>query len=72
MTTNYGTEKVTAAIRKHLVAVNAIPPNAEPTRLASELTEIVWNELSNVGLSREDVENLFASPAPRARAQGRA
>ncbi len=72
MSTNYVTEKMTAAIKNHLVTVDAIPPTAEPTRLASELTEVVWTELSNAGLSRAAVENLFASASAKTKAQGRA
>lgn len=72
MGTNYVTEKLTAAIKNHLITIEAIPPIAEPIRLASELTEVVWTELSNAGLSREALENLFASAAVKTRAQGSA
>jgi hypothetical protein len=72
MNTNYVTEKMTAAIKNHLVTVDAIPPIAEPTRLASELTEVVWTELSNAGLSRDALENLFASATVKTKAQGSA
>jgi hypothetical protein len=70
MSTNYATEKVTAAIKNHLITVDAIPPNTGVTRLASELTEIVWTELSNAGLSREAVEHLFAPAAAKTKARG--
>jgi hypothetical protein len=72
MSTNYVAEKMTAAIKNHLVTVDAIPPIAEPARLASELTEVVWTELSSAGLSREALENLFAPAALKTKAQGRA
>ena len=72
MSTNYATEKVTAAIKHHLITVDALPPSTEATRMASEITEVVWTELSNAGLSREAVENFFASASPKTRAQGRA
>ncbi len=72
MSTNFVTEKMAAAIKNHLVTVDAIPPIAEPTRLASELTEVVWTELSNAGLSREALENLFATTTGKTSAQGRA
>jgi len=71
MSTNYATEKVTAAIKNHLINVHAIPPNTEATRLASELTEIVWTELSNAGLSRPALEHLFAPYSAKTKAQGR-
>ena len=71
MSTNYATEKVTAAIKRHLITVDAIPPTMEVTRLAGEITEVVWTELSNAGLSREAVENLFASASAKTKAQGR-
>lgn len=72
MSTNYVTEKMTAAIKNHLVTADAIPPIAEPTRLASELTEVVWAELINAGLSREAFENLFTPATLKTKAQGRA
>jgi hypothetical protein len=72
MSTNYATEKVTAAIRNHLITIDAVPPTTEATRLASEITEVVWTELSNAGLSRGALENLFASAYGKTRAQGRA
>jgi hypothetical protein len=72
MSTSYATEKVTAAIKNHLIVANAIPPTTEASRLASEITEVVWTELNNAGLSREAVENLFASTAAKAKSQGRA
>jgi hypothetical protein len=72
MSTSYATEKVTAAIRNHLITVDAVPPTMEATRLASEITEIVWSELRNAGLSRGALENLFASASGKTKAQGRA
>ena len=72
MNTNYATERVTAAIQQHLTTVGAIPPNQEAKRLASEITELVWSELGNAGLSRETLENLFVAANSRTRAQGKA
>jgi ABC-type transport system substrate-binding protein len=71
MSTNYATEKVTAAIRKHLTAIDAVPPQ-EVTRLAGEITEIVWSELGYAGLSKETLETFFVATNPRTRAQGKA
>jgi len=70
MSTNNVTEKLTAAIRNHLVTIDAIPPIAEPTQLASELTEVVWTELGNAGLSRASLENLLTPAILKTKAQG--
>jgi hypothetical protein len=72
MNTNYATERVTAAIQNHLITVDAVPPTREATRLAGEITELVWSELGNAGLNRETLENLFVAanskrPARRAK-----
>ena len=69
MSTKYATERVSAAIQKHLLSVDAVPPTREATRLANEITEVVWTELGNAGLSRDTLENLFVA-IPRTRAQG--
>jgi hypothetical protein len=61
MSTNYATERVSAAIQRHLLNLDVIPPTKESTRLANEITEIVWTELNNVGLTRETLENFFAA-----------
>jgi hypothetical protein len=71
MSTNYATERVSAAIQKHLTTIDAVPPTQEATRLANEITELVWSELGNAGLSRETLENLFVA-IPKTRAQGKA
>jgi hypothetical protein len=72
MSTNYATERVTAAIQKHLLTVDAVPPTREATRLASEITELVWFELGNAGLNRETLENFFVAANSKSRAQGKA
>ena len=72
MSSNYATEKVTAAIKSHLIAIDVLPPKTDATRLASEITEVVWTQLSNAGLSREAVEQLFAPASEKAKSQGRA
>ena len=69
MSTNYATERVTAAIQKHLMNLDVIPPAKESARLATEITEVVWKELSYAGLSRETLENFFAHNT-KTRAQG--
>ena len=72
MNTNYATERVTAAIQKHLTTAGGFPPDQEATRLASEITELVWSELAAAGLSRETLENYFVATNTKARAQGKA
>jgi hypothetical protein len=72
MNTNYATERVTAAIQKHLTTAGGIPPNQEATPLASEITELVWSELAAAGLSRETLENYFVAANSKAKAQGKA
>lgn len=69
MSTNYATERVSAAIQQHLLNRDVIPPTKESTRLAGEITEIVWTELNNVGLTRETLENFFAAKT-KTKAQG--
>jgi hypothetical protein len=61
-----------AAIQEHLINVDATPPTREATRLANEITEIVWTELNEVGLTRETLEGFFVATNRRARAQGTA
>jgi hypothetical protein len=72
MNTNYATEKVTAAIQKHLTSIDVVASSQEATRLAGEITEIVWSELGNAGLSKETLETFFVAANPRTRAQGKA
>lgn len=72
MSSNCATERITAAIQNHLLAVDAMPPTTEAKRLACEITEVVWSELADVGLSREAVEKLFLSASNRTRAHGQA
>jgi hypothetical protein len=60
MSTPFVSEKLTLAIRAHLLDVDLVPPNSEATRLARELTEVVMVELKSAGLSREARESLCA------------
>ena len=70
MITNYATERLSTAIHRHLTNLDVVPPTKESVRLATEITEVVWTELSEAGLSREAVEKLFAKNT-KTRAQGR-
>ncbi len=40
MATNFANEKLTTAIKIHLLSVDALPPNAEVTKLAGELAQV--------------------------------
>lgn len=70
MATNYAGDKLTTAIKNHLLNVDAIQPAVEASKLAGELAEICLTELKKVGLHGETVENLFAPAAVKAKAQG--
>jgi hypothetical protein len=70
MATNYANEKLTTAIKNHLMSVDAIPPTAEVSKLAGDLAQICLTELNKAGLGREAVEKLFAPSAFKAKAQG--
>jgi hypothetical protein len=70
MNENYATERVAAAIQKHLINVDVAPPTWEATRLANEITEIVLSELNAVGLTRETLEGFFVATNRRTMAQG--
>lgn len=69
MATNYATDKLTTAIKNHLLNVDAIPPTEEAAKLAGELAEVCLTELKRVGLRGETVEILFAPAALQAKAR---
>jgi hypothetical protein len=60
MTTNYANERISAAIKKQLLNADAIPPTAEATKLAGDLTQAVLDEFNAAGLSEAAIEKLFA------------
>ena len=70
MATNYANQKLTTAIRNHLLTVDAVPPTAEASRLAGELARVCLTELDTAGLSSETVEDFFAPSAFKAKARG--
>jgi hypothetical protein len=70
MATNYADEKLTTAIRNHLLSVDAVPPTAEAAKLAGELAKVCLTELNTAGLGSETVENLFAPSPFKAKARG--
>ena len=60
MSTTYTTlnTNITKRVRNHLMDVDALPPTLALSALASEITEIVFAELTNVGLTKEAIESL--------------
>jgi hypothetical protein len=70
MATNYANDKLSTAIKNHLLNVDAIPPTAELTKLAGELAQVCVTELNTAGLDDKTVENLFAPLAIKAKARG--
>ncbi len=46
------------AIRNHLMEVDALPPTMALSELAGEITEVVFVELNNVGITKETVETV--------------
>jgi hypothetical protein len=55
MTLNTNVRK---AIRNHLMEVDALPPTMALSELASELTELVFAEMSGAGLTKEAIESF--------------
>ncbi len=70
MATNNANEKLTTAIKNHLLGVDAIPPTADVSKLAGELAQVCLTELTTAGLRSETIENLFAPQAFKAKARG--
>jgi hypothetical protein len=70
MATNYANEKLTTAIKNHLLSVDALPPTAEVSKLAGELAQICLTEFKTAGLGSETVENLFTPAGFKAKARG--
>ena len=70
MTTNYADEKLTTAIKNHLLSVDAVPPTTEVSKLAGELAQVCLTELNTAGLGREAVEKLFIPSTFKAKAPG--
>ena len=70
MTTNYATlnNNIASAIKNHLINVDALPPTEELPQLSRELTEVVFAELNNAGITRETIESLGV-PAAKAAAK---
>lgn len=60
MFTTYATlnTNITKAIRNHLMDVDALPPTMAMAELANEITDVVFAEMNNVGLTRETINSL--------------
>jgi hypothetical protein len=59
MATNYANEKLTTAIKNHLLSVDVIPPTTDVSKLARDLAQVCLTELYTAGLSRQAAERLF-------------
>ena len=70
MPKTYANEKLSKAIKNHLLSVDAIPPTTEVTKLSGNLARICLTELNTAGLLTEPIEYLFAPSVMKARARG--
>ena len=70
MSNTYATQRISAAIQRHLLDRDIVPPTRESARIASEITEIVWAEFEHAGVSSDTLENLFAPKSKAAVASG--
>ena len=60
MLTTYVTlnTSITRAIRNHLMDVDALPPTMALAELASEITDIVFDEMNKAGLTKEAIDRV--------------
>jgi len=60
MFTTYATlnTNITRAIRNHLMDVDALPPTMALAELASEIADVVFAEMNNVGLTKEVIDSV--------------
>jgi hypothetical protein len=70
MVTNYANEKLTAAIKTHLLSVDSIALNADLSKLAGELARVCLSELNSAGMEGDTIEELFAPHTFTATARG--
>jgi len=70
MATDYARQKLSTAIKYHLLNVDVIPPTAELLRLSGDLAQICLTEFNLAGLDHEAVERLFAPATFKAKARG--
>lgn len=70
MATNYANEKLTTAIKNHLLSVDVLPPTTEVSKLAGDLARVCLTELNTFGLGSEEVEKLFTPATFKAGARG--
>jgi hypothetical protein len=70
MVTNYANQKLTTAIKNHLLSVDSIPPNLEVSTLADELAQVCVSELNSAGMESDTIEELFAPHTFTANARG--
>jgi hypothetical protein len=70
MATNYANQKLTTAIKNHLLSVDVLPPTTEVSKLAGDLARVCLTELNTAGLGPEEVEKIFIPSTFKARAPG--
>ena len=58
MSTTYTTLRANLkkAIRNHLMDVDALPPTMALAELANEITDVVFAEMDNVGLTKDAID----------------
>jgi hypothetical protein len=68
MTTDCATlnNNIATAIKTRLMKVDVLPPTEAVPRLSRELTEVVFAELKNSGITRQALENLGAATSKAA------
>jgi hypothetical protein len=74
MLTTYATlnTNITRAIRNHLIEVDALPPTMALAELASEIADVVFTEMDNLGLTRETINSLDKVSGERRKTVGTA
>lgn len=60
---------ITKTIQQHLLKSDALPPTTEASRLAVEITDVVFADLNGAGITKEVMEQLWnKAPAKKAQA----
>lgn len=69
MLTTYATlnTNINRAIRNHLMEADVLPPTMALAELASEITDVVFTEMDNLGLTREVVDGFDRVSGERAK-----
>ena len=69
MFTTYTTLNVniTKAIRNHLMDVDALPPTMAMAELANEISDLVFAEMNNAGLTKAAIDSIATVDRARAK-----